>query len=35
MRWPAPSASPRRGYHGFTVHADPSVTLEDDLAGAT
>ena len=20
-----------QGYHGFTVHADPSVTLEEDL----
>ena len=27
----APSARPRAGYHGFAFHADPSVTLEEDL----
>ena len=23
------------GYHGFAFHADPSVTLEEDLRAAT
>ena len=27
----APSARPRRGYHGFEFHAAPDVTLEQDL----
>ena len=31
-RWRAPSARPRRGYHGFAFHAEPDVTLEQDLA---
>jgi tRNA nucleotidyltransferase (CCA-adding enzyme) len=31
-RWPAPSARARPGYRGFTVHAAPDVTLEQDLA---
>ena len=31
MRWRAPSASRRRVTGGFVVHADPSVTLEEDL----
>ena len=28
MRWRAPSGKRGPGYHGFVVHADPSVTLE-------
>ena len=31
MRWPAPSARPRPVITGFSVHAAPEVTLEDDL----
>ena len=31
MRWLEPSAKRGKGYHGFEVFADPSVTLEDDL----
>ena len=30
-RWRAPSARPAPGYRGFEMHADPGVTLEDDL----
>jgi tRNA nucleotidyltransferase (CCA-adding enzyme) len=31
-RWRAPSASRRRGYHGFSSTPRPEVTLEQDLA---
>jgi tRNA nucleotidyltransferase (CCA-adding enzyme) len=31
MPSPAPSASSGHGYTGFVVHADPDVTLEEDL----
>ena len=31
-RWRAPNARSGRGYRGFVVDADPSVTLEEDLA---
>ena len=32
MRWRAPSERPAPGYHGFAFHAEPGVTLEEDLA---
>ena len=31
-RWRAPSARSAPGYHGFSFHAAPEVTLEEDLA---